>query len=111
MSRPASTCTAARLTLSRGSSEGLEEIATARVKDAYRQLGSPCFVENTSLALEGHGQFTGAAFKKEFAALGEVGFARKYGGAQGLTRVVLAYTDGGDVQLFEGQIEGALLTS
>lgn len=102
----------ARLTLSRPDSEILEEVAAARVLDGFRQLGSPCFVENTSLTLDPHRHFTGAQFKQELAELGEAGFARRYGGSRGLTRVVLAYTaDGRDVQLFEGQIEGALLTA
>lgn len=100
----------ARLTLARPDTEILEEMATARVKDGFRQLGSPCFVENTSLALDGHRHFTGAQFKRELKELGEGGFAKRYGGTHGLTRVVLAFTeDGADVQLFEGQIEGTLL--
>lgn len=100
----------ARLTLAKPASEILEEVAAARARDGFRQLGSPCFVENTSLALDDHRHFTGAEFKRALKELGETGFAKKYGGSRGLTRVVLAYTaDGEDVQLFEGQVEGELL--
>ncbi len=99
----------ARLTLTKPDSELLEEVASARVRDGFRQLGSPCFVENTSLALDSQ-HFTGAQFKRALKELGEAGFASRYGGARGLTRVVLAYTaDGVQVQIFEGQIEGELL--
>jgi hypothetical protein len=42
----------------------LAVIAEGRARDAFRQLGEPCFVENTSLELEGHGSAQGAQFKR-----------------------------------------------
>jgi len=99
-----------RLTLDRGSGETLEEIATARVLDGWRQLQEPCFVENTGLYLERHDGAPGRGFKKLLLELGEEGFAKKFGASRGLSRVVLAYTaDGKQVHLFEGQSGGLLL--
>lgn len=101
----------ARLTLDKPSgTEILEEIATARVKDAYSQLGLPCFVENTGMYLDDHAGQPGTRFKKLFLELGEAEFARRFGGSRGMTRVVVAYTaNGQDVSLFEGHSEGTLL--
>ncbi len=99
-----------RLTLDRGTGETLEEIATARVLDGWRQLKAPCFVENTGLYLERHDGAPGRGFKKLVMELGEEGFAKRYGASRGLSRVVLAYTDDGEkVHLFEGQSGGLLL--
>lgn len=100
----------ARLTLAKpAGTEILEEIATARVKDAYAQLGTPCFVENTGMYLDEHAGQPGTRFKKLFLELGEDEFARRFAG-HGMTRVVVAYTaNGADVALFEGHSEGTLL--
>lgn len=88
----------------------LVDIATARVRDAFRQLGTPCFTENTGLFLDEHGGAPGPSFKRQFLELGERAFAQRYGGGSGQTRLALAFTaDGQQVQVFEGQNAGTLL--
>jgi inosine/xanthosine triphosphate pyrophosphatase family protein len=99
-----------RVGLDKGTGETLEAIATARVLDGFRQLRAPCVVENTGMFLETREAFPGSRFKRLFGELGEEAFARRYGGARGVVRIVVAYTaDGRDVQLFDGQNEGTLL--
>jgi non-canonical purine NTP pyrophosphatase (RdgB/HAM1 family) len=96
-----------RIALDKGASLELEDVARARVKDAFRQLQVPCFVENTGMFLETADAFAGARFKRLVEELGEAAFAERYAGARGETRVVVAYTaDGEQVQLFGGQSSG-----
>ena len=98
-----------RLALTKGDSAELEDIATARVRDAFRQLQRPCFVENTGMFLDSQQAFAGARFKRELLALGDAAFAQRFGGVHGTTRVVVAYTtDGQTVQLFQGQSSGSV---
>jgi non-canonical purine NTP pyrophosphatase (RdgB/HAM1 family) len=92
-----------RIALAKGASDQLEEIAAARVRDGYRRLGAPCFVENTGMYLDANDTFAGARFKRLLQELGEGGFVARYAGVRGITRVVVAYTaDGETVSSFEG---------
>jgi len=92
-----------RIALDKGSAERLEDVATARVLSGFRQLQTPCFVENTGMFLEGREPLVGAQLKRQLLDAGDSAFAQRFGGARGETRVVVAYTaDGKDVQLFQG---------
>lgn len=96
-----------RIALAKGDASELEDIASARVRDAFRQLQAPCFVENTGMFLDTADAFAGARFKRLVEELGEEAFAERYAGARGMTRVVVAYTaDGEQVRLFTGQSSG-----
>lgn len=98
-----------RIALAKGHSAELEEIATARVRDAFRQLQRPCFVENTGMFLDSQQAFAGARFKRQLLELGEPAFAQRFGGVHGTTRVVVAFTtDGETVRLFQGQSSGSV---
>lgn len=86
-------------------------VARRKVLAAYQVLGAPCFVETTSLELDGVA-FTGAQFKKMWLAQGERDFLQAYGGSRGRARVAVAFSEDGNpehVALFEGAIEGMLL--
>jgi inosine/xanthosine triphosphate pyrophosphatase family protein len=101
-----------RLDLARPDTGDLEAIARARVVEAYRRLGEPCFLENTGLYLWEHDGAPGASFKKTWRELGEAGFAARYGGSRGIARVVVALAesaDPADARLFTGSIAGELL--
>jgi inosine/xanthosine triphosphate pyrophosphatase family protein len=104
-----------RLKLDKGAKKELGAIATARVRDAFRQLKAACFVENTGMFLESSAEgaeYPGTRFKRALRELGEAGFAKRYGGVRGETRVVVAYTvDGEAVQLFEGTSAGCIASS
>lgn len=102
----------ARLDLTRPASDELESIARARVLEAHRRLGEPCFLESTGLWLWDHDGAPGASFKRTWRELGEDGFAVRYGGSRGIARVVVALAESDDpegVRLFSGSITGSLL--
>lgn len=102
----------ARLALPKGDSPALEDVARHRAQAAFAQLGRPCFVENTQLALEGEAPLTGAAFKQLQKDLGDDGFCARFGGRRGVTRVVVALATGpDDVQLFTGEGEGQVASA
>ncbi|WP_437535005.1 non-canonical purine NTP pyrophosphatase [Sorangium sp. So ce726] len=99
----------ARITLAKGDSDKLEEIAEARVLDAFRQLETPCFIENTGMYLESSEAFAGAQVKQLLQELGPAAFCARFGGLRGVTRVVVAYTaDGRSVKLFAGENSGSV---
>ncbi len=99
----------ARLSLQKPASNDLRAAARGRVLDGHRQLGAPCFTENTGLYLEGRDDQPGAHVKRLLLEHGEAEVARRFAGARGTARVVVAYTaDGRDVRLFEGESEGAM---
>ncbi|MCU0681587.1 MAG: hypothetical protein MUF34_04910 [Polyangiaceae bacterium] len=99
----------ARLSLKKPDATDLREVARGRVLDGFRQLGAPCFTENTGLYLEGRDDQPGADFKRLLLEHGAVDLARRFAGARGVARVVVAYTaDGHDVHLFEGESEGEM---
>lgn len=103
-----------RLDLARQETDDLEMIARARALEAYRRLGEPCFLESTGLWLWEHGGAPGASFKRAWRELGEEGFAARYGGSRGMTRVVVALAESPepkDVRIFTGSIAGRLLTT
>jgi non-canonical purine NTP pyrophosphatase (RdgB/HAM1 family) len=96
-----------RLALAKGDSDELSEIARARVLDGFRQLGAPCFVENTGMFLEPNQALAGAHVKQLLQELGPAAFTARFGRLHGETRVVVAYTeDGRSVQTFEGACSG-----
>lgn len=89
----------------------LEASARARAASAYAALGRPCFVENTSFALEGEPPRRGAAWKDRLGADGEAAFCREHAGRVAAARVVVALAEGpGDegVRAFQGEIRGAI---
>jgi len=103
-----------RLDLARPETDDLEAIARARAAEAFRRLGTPCFLENTGLYLWDHRGAPGASFKRAWRALGEAGFAARYGGARGVARVVVALAESPEpteARVFEGSIAGTLLTA
>jgi inosine/xanthosine triphosphate pyrophosphatase family protein len=100
-----------RLDLQKPPSGDLEEIARVRAADAFAKLGAPCFCESTGLYLYEHGMAPGASFKREWRALGEAGFARRYGGSRGVARVAVGVAlAAGDVRVLSGSVAGALLS-
>jgi inosine/xanthosine triphosphate pyrophosphatase family protein len=103
-----------RLGLPRPPLPDLESIARARVAMAYEQLGVPCFLEATGLFLYDHDGAPGASFKRLWRELGEAGFAKRFGGSQGVARVVVALAEGPDaakdIRVFSGQVSGTLVS-
>jgi len=89
-------------------------MARGRAAEAYQRLGAPCFLESTGLWLWDHGGAPGTSFKRLWRELGEAGFAARYGGTRGTSRVVVALAESADsseVRIFEGSISGYLLAA
>jgi non-canonical purine NTP pyrophosphatase (RdgB/HAM1 family) len=101
-----------RIALAKGDATTLAEVASARVRDAYRQLQAPCFVESTGLFLDESEALPGARWKRLLLELGDDAFAARFGGREGTTRVVVAYTKNGEqVQLFSGESAGRIASA
>lgn len=92
----------------------LEETARARAIQAFRALGSPCFVENTELYVSTpkYGLSSGArgaVAKRLIDQIGESRLCAELAGLAATAHVVVALAEGeapSDVTLFEGSIEG-----
>ncbi len=101
-----------RLDLARQETDDLAAIARGRAVEAFERLGEPCFLESTGLWLWDHGGAPGASFKRIWRELGEEGFAERFGGSRGTSRVVVALaesSDPNDVRIFEGSVSGYVL--
>jgi len=85
----------------------LLERARARGVAAWETVGEPCFVEVAELEAGGE-VLAGAAFKKRLDAEGAAFFAHRAGPARAGLAVALA-RGAGDVEVFEGHLEGELI--
>jgi inosine/xanthosine triphosphate pyrophosphatase family protein len=94
--------------------DALSARVAARALDAFAIVAEPCFTELARLELEGLPPLSGAAFKRAVAAEGEAAVLRRLGGRRGRARVAVAFTADGAperVEVFEGEVEGELLTA
>lgn len=88
------------------------EILEAKAEEAWRRLGRPVVVDETSLELAAFGGFPGPLVKWMLEAVGAAGIARSahaLGDPKATARCALLYTDGTTRVLAEGSVEGALL--
>eukprot|EP00026_Physarum_polycephalum_P010433 Phypoly_transcript_10597.p1 GENE.Phypoly_transcript_10597~~Phypoly_transcript_10597.p1 ORF type:complete len:421 (+),score=39.26 Phypoly_transcript_10597:30-1265(+) len=85
--------------------EQVEE-AKKLVGAVYSKIKKPCFVELSGISLDNCGFFSA----KSFFDIGEDEFAKKYQGTGGITCVVVAFmSDGTNVELFQGELEGKVV--
>jgi len=90
-------------------SDSLEEIAAHGVRDAYEELGEPCFVDDSGMFVEGVGGFPGPYSSYVYSTLGLEGVLRAVEGIEDRSArfdCVVAYHDGDDVHTFEGTVRG-----
>jgi len=90
-------------------SDSLEEIAAHGVRDAYEELGEPCFVDDSGMFVEGVGGFPGPYSSYVYSTLGLEGVLRAVEGIEDRSArfdCAVAYHDGDDVQTFEGTVRG-----
>jgi len=90
-------------------SDSLEEIAVEGARDAYEELGEPCFVDDSGMFVEGVGGFPGPYSSYVYSTLGLDGVLRALEGIDDRAArfdCVVAYHDGDDVQTFEGTVRG-----
>jgi XTP/dITP diphosphohydrolase len=90
-------------------SDSLEEIAVYGARDAYDELGEPCFVDDSGMFAEGVGGFPGPYSSYVYSTLGLDGVLRAVEGIDDRSArfdCVVAYHDGSEVYTFEGTVRG-----
>ena len=89
----------------------LEEVATHKAQEAYKLLGSPVLVEDTSLVFNELGFLPGPLIKWFLESLGNDGMVKLLDGYEDRSahaEVCFAYCDENGVQVFKGDIRGTI---
>ena len=89
----------------------LATIVEHKVKEAYRQVGEPVLVEDTSLRFHALGRLPGPLIKWFLAELGTNGLCRlldNYADRSAVAEVLYGLYDGQSFQTFSGTVEGAI---
>ena len=90
-------------------SDSLEEIAVYGAREAYKELGEPCFVDDSGMFAEGVGGFPGPYSSYVYSTLGLDGVLRALEDIENRTArfdCVVAYHDGDEIHTFEGTVRG-----
>jgi inosine/xanthosine triphosphate pyrophosphatase family protein len=92
--------------------EGLDLLETVRHRALACEaaLGERCFVENVGFALDDEPPRRGHDVKAEIAELGIEELARRHAGRRATAIVVVALAERGEVQVFEGRVEGTIVS-
>ena len=89
----------------------LATIVEHKVKEAYRQVGGPVLVEDTSLRFLALGRLPGPLIKWFLTELGTDGLCRlldNYADRSAVAEVLFGLYDGRSFQMFSGMVEGAI---
>lgn len=89
----------------------LATIVEHKAKEAYRQVGGPVLVEDTSLRFYALGRLPGPLIKWFLAELGNDGLCRlldNYADRTAVAEVLYGLFDGRNFQTFSGAVEGAI---
>jgi len=90
-------------------SDSLVEIAAEGVREAYDELGEPCFVDDSGLFVESVDGFPGPYSSYVYSTLGVEGVLRALDGVDDRSArfgCAVAYHDGDQVHTFEGTVRG-----
>lgn len=101
----------ARLELVEIQSDSLEEVAREKARGAYSMLKKPVIVEDDGLFVDALAGFPGPYSSYVFKTLGNAGMLKLLEGNKGRSasfRSLVAFFDGSDLQLFEGQVLGSI---
>ncbi len=104
----------APLPLEEKRSESVEEIAEGCALRAHSILGKPLFVEDSGLFVPALDGFPGAYSAWVFGKLGNEGLLRLLSGTKDRSaefRCAIAFTQGKEVRLFTGKVEGRVSES
>ncbi len=94
-------------------SNDMIEIAVDKVLKAFKSIGRPIFVEQTGLHLKDFGGLPGGLTQVFWDSLKADNFSKYFsttGTAQVTAKTVIAYCDGKQIQTFEGDISGAIIS-
>ena len=100
-----------KLHLAEIQSLNLDEIVDHKAREAYRQLGQPVLVEDTSLIFCALGKLPGPLIKWFLAELGNEGlckFLDGYKDRRASAKVCFGLYDGETLETFEGIMEGSI---
>jgi non-canonical purine NTP pyrophosphatase (RdgB/HAM1 family) len=89
----------------------LEEVATHKAQEAYKLMGTPVLVEDTSLVFRALGSLPGPLIKWFLTSLGNDGLANLlngYSDRSATAEVCFALCDERGVKTFKGSIEGTI---
>ena len=89
----------------------LGEVVRAKARAAYRRLGVPVLVEDTSLELAGLGGFPGPLVRWLLASVGPEGIARlvhAFGDPRAVARCLACALDGSDEVVGLGEVRGVI---
>ena len=89
----------------------LATIVEHKAKEAYRQVGAPVLVEDTSLRFYALGRLPGPLIKWFFMELGNDGLCKlldNYTDRSAVAEVLFGLYDGRSFQTFSGAVEGAI---
>lgn len=89
-------------------STNVADVAKHKVLEAYKQIGKPCFVEDTGLYINSMNGFPGALIKFYYEKLGNNGIAEYNGGSLAYAECIIAYYDGKHIYTFEGRVNGEI---
>jgi XTP/dITP diphosphohydrolase len=84
-----------------------------KARTAYRSVGQPVLVEDTSLSFRAWNGLPGALIKWFLTTAGNEGICRMLSAFEdrsAIAEVCLGYFDGSDFRLFAGQVEGVIVT-
>lgn len=94
-------------------SNDMKEIAVDKVLKAFMDIGRPIFVEQTGLLLKDLGGLPGGLTQIFWDSLQADNFSKYFSTtetAQVTAKTVIAYCDGKQIQTFEGEITGSIIS-
>ena len=89
----------------------LKEVALHKAKEAYRTIGTPVLVEDTSLVFHALGKLPGPLIKWFLQELDNSGLCKvldQFEDRTALATVVFGLYDGENLEIFEGEIKGTI---
>lgn len=92
----------------------VREVARAKAEEAYRQLGRPCFVDDTGLTIHEWGELPGALIKWFIDNVGNDGIINMMKNSKSRAATVttaLGYCDENGEQVFVGELSGTIADS
>lgn len=90
--------------------EGIE-VVIKKAEEAFKVLGTPLFIEDTSLYFNAWGRLPGALAKWFLKTVGNEGLIKMLGPFSDRTataETIIAYHDGSDIHTFKAQVEGVI---
>jgi len=90
----------------------VEEVIKLKAEEAYRQLGRPCFVDDTGITIKCWGNLPGALAKHFLVNVGPDGILKLLGDnpRAAYTKVAIGYRDENGLQIFSAMVEGEITT-